>query len=85
METIIASLISAGVTLIICVINNNAQNKATRALLEYRLSQLENTVNKHNMIVERTYKIEQQESVVNEKIKDINRRISTLEEDAKHE
>lgn len=83
METIIASLVTAGVTLIICLINNNSQNRATRALLEYRLSELEKKVDKHNNVIERTYHLEQHESVQDEKIKVMNHRINDLEEETK--
>ena len=41
METIIAAAITAGVTLAVCLITNHAQAEKTRALLDYRLGQLE--------------------------------------------
>ena len=37
METIISACISAAVTLIVCVISNNAQQEKTRTLMEYKL------------------------------------------------
>ena len=40
METIISACISAGVTLIVCMINNHGQQEKTRALMEYKLDEL---------------------------------------------
>ena len=54
-------------------------NRKTTALIAYRLEQLENKVNKHNSVIERTYNLEKQESVIEEQIKVINHRIEDLE------
>lgn len=58
METIFAAVISGAVTLAVCLITNHAQAEKTRALLDYRLSQLEKKVDQHNHLVERTYQLE---------------------------
>jgi len=58
LETIIAAVITAGVALVVCLITNNAQAEKTRALLDYRLSELEKKQDKHNSLMERTYKLE---------------------------
>lgn len=58
MGTIIAAIISAVVTLIVCLVNNRAEAEKTRALLDYRLSQLEKKQDKHNNLMERTYRLE---------------------------
>ena len=58
METVIAALISGAVTLTVCLVSGHAQNEKTRALLDYRLSQLEKKVDQHNQVVERTYRLE---------------------------
>lgn len=79
METIISSLIAAGVTLIVCLINNKAEADKTRALMEYRLKELEKKVDKHNNLIERTYKLEEQTSLIEEKIRVANHRIGDLE------
>lgn len=42
---------------------------------KYRLEQLEKKVDKHNNIIERTFKIEEHDAVVDEKIKEIERRL----------
>lgn len=49
-------------------------------LSNYRIEQLEKKVEKHNNLIERTYKIEQHEAVTDEEIKVINHRINDLEE-----
>lgn len=79
MDTIISSLIAAAVTLIICVINNKTEQDKTRALVEYRLQQLEKKVDKHNNLIERTYKLEEQAKLQEEKMKVANHRIDDLE------
>lgn len=60
METIIASAISAGVTLLVCLINNRSQNTQTRDLINYRIGSLEKKVDKHNNVIERTFILEGQ-------------------------
>lgn len=79
METIISACISAGVTLIVCLISNHGQQEKTRALVEYKLEELTKRVDKHNNTIERTYKLEQDVSVMEEQIKVANHRINDLE------
>ena len=77
--TVLAAVISALAAIVVCVISNHYQNENTRNLLEYRLTQLEEKVDKHNNLVERTYKLEQHNEVQDEKIKVANHRIEDLE------
>lgn len=56
-----------------------AQRKST-ALIAYRLEQLENKVNKHNSVVERTYILEKKADIQDEKLKVANNRIKDLED-----
>ena len=65
--TIISSLISAAVTLIVCIIT---QNK-TKALIAYRLEELEKKQDKHNSVIERTYKLEQDVAVIKEQVHEL--------------
>lgn len=58
METIAAAAISAATTLIVCLLNNRSQHAKTTALLEYKFRELEKKVDKHNNVIERTYKLE---------------------------
>lgn len=73
--TVLGALIGAVASIIVCVINNNKQN----ALIAYRLQELEKRVEKHNNLVERTYRLEELTAVQDEKIKVANNRISDLE------
>ena len=66
--TIISALISAAVTLIVCLIT---QNK-TKALIVYRLEELEKKQDKHNSVIERTYKLEQEVAVIKEQIHELS-------------
>lgn len=79
METVIAAIISGAVTLAVCVISNHAQAEKTRALLDYRLQQLEKKQDKHNLVIERVYHLETELEVVQEKIRVGNHRIEDLE------
>ena len=51
-------------------------------LMAYRIEQLEKRVDKHNSVIERVYKLEQDEAVMNEKIDVANNRIADLEHQA---
>lgn len=53
---------------------------ATSKLSNYRIEQLEKKVDKHNSIIERTYRLEEKDRVLEEKIKVANHRINDLEE-----
>ena len=48
-------------------------NKKTTALIAYRLEQLEVKVNLHNQVIERTYKLEKQEALLEEKIEHLEK------------
>ena len=54
-------------------------NRKSIALIVYRLEQLETKVNKHNQVIERTYKLEEHEAVMQEQIRVANHRIQDLE------
>lgn len=43
-------------------------------LMSYRIEQLEKRVDKHNNVIERVYKLEQQNAVQDERITEIERR-----------
>ena len=58
-------------------------NKKGQALIAYRLEQLEVKVNKHNNLIERTYKLEEDSAVQAEQIKVANHRIADLEQEIK--
>lgn len=85
-ESIIVAVISAGVTLVVCLINNGFQAKKVKqqhdetiSLIQYQIKELSDRVDKHNNLVERTYKLEQRAAVYEEKMSVANHRISDLE------
>ena len=55
------------------------EQESRLAQLDYRMGQLETKVDKHNHLVERTYKLEEQQSLMEEKVKVANHRIEDLE------
>jgi flagellar capping protein FliD len=52
-------------------------------LTTYRLEQLEKKVDKHNTVIERTFKLEERCTLQDEQIKVANQRIEDLEERVK--
>lgn len=55
-------------------------NRKSSAIIAYRLELLEKKVDKHNSVVERTFKLEEQAAIFEEKIKVANHRIEDLED-----
>lgn len=72
---IIIAIISGLGTLVGSGIGAYASSKLTA----YRIEQLEKKVEKHNQVVERTYKLEQDAAVKTEEIRVINHRLADLE------
>lgn len=80
------AIISAAATLVVCLINGFFQQRATKKkhnetinLIDYKLSELTKRVDKHNNVIERTYKLEELTALQEEKIKMANRRLENLE------
>lgn len=74
-DEVLVAVIGLGGSCIGSVIGVLVSNK----LIQYRLEQLEKKVDKHNNLVERTYKLEKSDEVTQEKIKVANHRIDDLE------
>ena len=72
---IIVALLSMTGTAIVSVAGGMAANKLTN----YRIEQLEKKVDKHNTVIERTFKLEEAQAVLTEQIKVANHRIEDLE------
>lgn len=72
---IIVALIASGGGLLGSLVDVIASSKLTT----YRIQQLENKVEKHNTVIERTYKLEETEAVMQEQIRVANHRIADLE------
>ena len=74
-ETIIVAVLS----LIGTLCGAYFANRRSAALIAYRLEQLEGKVAKHNGVIERTYRLEEQTVLLEEKMKVANHRIDDLE------
>lgn len=86
MTTIISAIISAAAAIVVSLVNSNYQHRRILAELEkhdemnaYRIEQLEKKVDKHNNLVERTYRLEEGQKLIEEKLKVANHRIDDLE------
>ena len=71
----------AGVVLTVVFGNKktSAQIKAQTDLTVYRIEQLEIKQDKHNTLIERMYKVEDEINILGEKVKVANHRIDDLE------
>lgn len=88
METIISSVISGLVALAVCLLNSNSQRRTadakyneTIAIINVKIDNLASKVEKHNGVIERTYKLEEQTALQEEKIRVANHRIEDLEKE----
>lgn len=75
-STIIVAVISGLFTLVGTLGGILASSKLTA----YRIEQLEKKVDKHNQVIDRVYRLEQQDAVFDKEIKVANHRINDLEE-----
>jgi hypothetical protein len=85
------TLITGAVAIIVCIINNWVQmsrtakaNDKTVALIEYRINELSEKVQRHNNIIERTYKLEENTALQDAELKRLNKRLEIVE-DKTHE
>lgn len=74
-ESIIVALITAAGALL----GTYFANRKTAALMEYRLEQLEKKVDKHNQVIERTYKLEEKTELQEAEIERHKERLRILE------
>ena len=86
--SIVGALITGAFTVLAVVITNTYQNRRVAedmavklALIKQEIETLSDRVDKHNSVIERTYKLEQRTAVLEEKAKVANHRITDLEED----
>lgn len=73
------AIIVAALGLAGTLIGSYLANRKITALIVYRLEQLEKKVDKHNSVVERTYALEEAVSLLDERVKVANHRITDLE------
>jgi len=86
MQTIIGAIISAVAAIAVCIINTNSQNKKILSELDKhnavqteQITQLKEQVHKHNNIIERTYKLEKDVAVLNNRESVSEHRLEDLE------
>lgn len=70
------AIITGIVAILVCIINNWVQYNKTRqetdktvALIKQEITVLSDRVDKHNQLVERTYRLESETALLNERIK----------------
>ncbi len=78
-EAIWAAVITGVISLAGTVITVLTTSAKQSALMEYRLKELEKKQDKHNEVIERTYKLEDRVNILDEKMKVANHRIDDLE------
>lgn len=83
-ETIIASTITGILALLGNLIISYFSNNKTKALILYRLDQIEDKQDKHNKIIERTYINEENIAILDNKMKVSEHRIKDLERELGH-
>lgn len=76
------SFAAAAVTALLSFLGVYFSNRKSAALVEYRLSELEKKVDKHNNVIDRTYKLEGQTALQDAELKRVNNRLTELEKGA---
>ena len=72
-------IIIAGMSLLGTLIGTFAGIYVSGTVTQYRIKQLEKKVEAHNSVISRTYKLEQDYAVMDERIRVANHRIEDLE------
>ena len=73
-----AEVITAALSLVGTLVGTLGGIALSSNLTNYRIEQLEKKVEKHNNLITRTYKLEQEFAVMDEKVKVANHRIDDL-------
>lgn len=83
---VLTAIISAGATLLVCLINNwytrrasDAKNNENLSLITYKIDELSKRMDKHNQLIDRTYELERATSILSEQMKTANHRLDDLE------
>ena len=71
MEAIITAIIGGVCVAVPNIIATLTSNKKSTALITYRVNELEKKVEKHNSVVERTFKLEEDVKNMQEDIKEL--------------
>lgn len=78
METIVAALIAAGASLLVCLVSNHYQAEKIQTLLQFRMDILERKQDTYNNVIARVYKLEQDTAVQEEKISALSDAVDEL-------
>lgn len=78
-EVIIVAVITGSLSLAGTLAGSYFSQRKSSALIAYRLEQLEKKVDKHNGVIERTFKLEERMSLNEKDIRVANHRIEDLE------
>lgn len=70
---LIGYIVSGVVSLLVCLVNNYFTRKQTEVLILYRIEQLEKSVSRHNNLIERMYKVEQDVALHDERISNLEK------------
>lgn len=80
------ALITGFIAIAVCLINNYFQQKAvakqhneTIAVINLKIDTLQKEVEKHNQLIDRTYKLEKSSAIQDEELKALNRRLDAVE------
>ena len=79
-----SDIVVAGVSLCGTLIGTFGGIMTSNRLTGYRIEQLEKKVDKHNSVIERVFRLEDNDKLLEEKIKVANNRISDLERHEEH-
>lgn len=81
-----SEVITAALSLVGTLVGTLGGIALSSNLTNYRIEQLEKKVEKHNNLITRTYKLEQEFAVMDERVRVANHRIEDLErEEMQHE
>ena len=82
----LAEVFTAAISLVGTLVGTLGGIALSSNLTNYRIEQLEKKVEKHNNLITRTYKLEQDFAVMDERVRVANHRIEDLEkEEMQHE
>ena len=68
---VLSAVLSALITGVLSLIGVYIANRKSSAVIAYRLEQLEKKVDKHNQVVERTFKLEGQVTELQHDVRDL--------------
>lgn len=71
----LSAIIVAVLSLIGTLAGSAMMGNKTQALLEFRLATLEEKVDKHNQVIERTYQLEQKTAILDERIDELRKEL----------